>query len=175
MPLLIDSPDGAPNHPTFGAPTSVAGPWKVSFDPAWGGPGETEFQTLVDWTKHPDPRIRHYSGSATYRTEFQASAGNTPTHLDLGMVESLCEVTLNGTDLGVWWSFPFRRDISEHLKPGANTLEVKVINLWCNRIIGDAALPPEKRLTKTNITRITKDTPLEPSGLLGPVRLIPCQ
>jgi len=49
---------------------------------------------------------------------------------------------------------------------------VKVVNLWANRIIGDAALPPEKRRTRTNITRLTKDTPLEPSGLLGPVRLL---
>jgi hypothetical protein len=172
MPALIDAPDGAPNHREFASETLIKGPWKLRFDPVWGGPGETEFKDLIDWTKHPDPRIRHYSGSAVYKTEFEASPDDTPVYLDLGMVESLCEVTLNGQDLGVWWSFPFRRDVSEHLKPGKNTLEVKVVNLWCNRIIGDAALPPEKRLTRTNITRLTKDTPLETSGLLGPVRIL---
>ncbi len=86
-------------------------------------------------------------------------------------MESLCEVKLNGAELGVLWSAPFRVEITGKLKAGGNRLQVKVVNLWANRIIGDAALPESERLTRTNITRLNKDTPLEPSGLLG-VRFI---
>ncbi|MCU0794928.1 MAG: hypothetical protein MUF31_03230 [Akkermansiaceae bacterium] len=167
-----DKPSGEPNQPDLQNITELSGPWQVSFDPKWGGPADVTFDKLVDWTTRPEEGIRHYSGAATYRKEFIAPTGNGSIYLDLGMVESLCEVRINGKDLGVWWSFPFRRDISSHLKPGKNTLEVKVVNLWCNRIIGDAKLPPEQRRTRTNITRLTAQTPLEPSGLLGPVRLL---
>jgi hypothetical protein len=163
---------GPANVPDPRAISTLTGAWDVSFDPAWGGPENIRFDALVDWTQRPEEGIRHYSGSAIYRKTFGAPVREGPVFLDLGMVESLCEVRLNGVDLGVWWSFPFRRDVSSHLRPGANTLEVKVVNLWCNRIIGDAALPENQRRTRTNITRLTKDTPLEPSGLLGPVRLL---
>jgi hypothetical protein len=151
----------------------IGGPWQVAFDPEWGGPASTEFASLIDWTTHDDEGIRHYSGSATYRKKFTAPAVEGPVFLDLGLVESLCELKLNGRALGVLWSSPFRIDVSKHLRPGAeNELEIKVVNLWCNRIIGDAKLPAEKRRTRTNITRLTANTPLEPSGLLGPVRLV---
>lgn len=167
-----DVPAGPPNVPELVEVVGIDGPWNVSFDPAWGGPASVEFDRLVDWTKRSEPGIRFYSGSAVYQKSFSAPAADGPVLLDLGMVESLCEVTLNGEDLGVLWSHPFRVDVTGRLRPGNNELRVKVVNLWCNRIIGDAVLPPEKRLTRTNITRLTKDTPLEPSGLLGPVRLL---
>ncbi len=161
-----------PNVPALAALADITGPWQVAFDPAWGGPESITFDSLIDWTTHADDGIRHYSGAATYRKRFDAPAHDGKVYLDLGMVESLCEVRLNGTDLGVWWSFPYRRDITEHLRPGTNELEVKVINLWANRIIGDAALPPEQRLTSTNITNLAANTPLSPAGLIGPVRLM---
>lgn len=165
-------PSGKPNVPTLKPAADIDGPWTVSFDPKWGGPASVVFDKLTDWTQNPDPGIRFYSGSAMYDKTFTAPKVDGPVWLDLGGVESLCEVTLNGENLGVLWSAPFRTDISGKLKPGANHLQVKVVNLWANRIIGDANLPPEKRLTKTNIVKLTKDTPLEPSGLLGPVRLL---
>jgi hypothetical protein len=166
------SRNNAPNVPALAEMAALTGPWMVSFDPAWGGPESIQFDSLTDWTKHPDEGIRHYSGAAIYRKTFDAPASKQWVFLDLGMVESLCEVRLNGVDLGVWWSFPFRRDITPQLRPAGNELEVKVVNLWCNRIIGDAALPASQRRTRTNITRLNKDTPLEPSGLLGPVKLM---
>jgi hypothetical protein len=162
----------APNVPILTDLTEITGPWELAFDPEWGGPAAIRFDELIDWTKHPAEGIRHYSGAATYRKSFEAPATGGRVFLDLGMVESLCEVRLNGVDLGVWWSFPFRREITAQLRPGTNELEVKVVNLWCNRIIGDAALPENQRRTRTNITRLTRETPLEPSGLLGPVRLL---
>lgn len=167
-----DAPDGAPNVPRLVKRFDIDGAWKVSFDPEWGGPASIGFERLIDWTQHPDPGIRHYSGAAVYQKSFRSDAAGEPAVLDLGMVESLCEVTLNGEDLGVLWAYPFRVDVTGKLRKGENELRVKVVNLWCNRIIGDAGLPPEKRLTRTNITRLTKDTPLEPSGLMGPVRIL---
>jgi hypothetical protein len=161
-----------PNVTELRPAMEISGPWQVSFDPKWGGPEKVEFEKLSDWTTHQNPGIRHYSGTAVYEKAFTAPDLKGDVVLDLGMVESLCEVELNGQNLGVLWSFPFRVDLSSKLKPGPNLLRVKVVNLWCNRIIGDASLPAGKRLTRTNITRLTKDTPLEPSGLLGPVRLL---
>ena len=63
-------------------------------------------------------------------------------------------------------------EITDHVKPTGNRLEIDVVNLWPNRLIGDAGLPPEKRLTKTNVTTYKKDSPLLPSGLLGPVSVM---
>ena len=163
---------GKPNVPELAEIAGIDGPWAVSFDPQWGGPALVVFDELTDWTQNAEEAIRHYSGSAVYDKTFTAPAAGGRVFLDLGGVESLCEVTLNGEDLGVLWSAPFRVEVTGKLKRGNNRLQVKVVNLWANRIIGDAALPPEKRQTRTNITALKKDTPLEPSGLLGPVRLL---
>jgi hypothetical protein len=163
---------GKPNVPELKTSVEIEGPWQVAFDPKWGGPAAVSFDDLTDWTKHKEPGIRHYSGSAVYDKTFTVPAIKGPVFLDLGGVESLCEVTINGEPLGVLWSAPFRTDVSGKLKTGANRLQIKVVNLWCNRIIGDASLPADQRLTRTNITKLTKSTPLEPSGLLGPVRLL---
>ena len=93
--------------------------------------------------------------------------------LDLGQVRELAEVRLNGHDLGVLWSLPFRADITAALQVGENRLEIDIVNFWPNRVIGDAALPPAERRTRTNIRKLTADTALVPSGLLGPVRILP--
>jgi hypothetical protein len=161
----------APNVAKLSSAQELTGPWEVSFDPAWGGPESITFDSLADWTSRPEEGIRHYSGSGIYQKTFSASAHQGPVFLDLGNVESLCEVKLNGHDLGVLWSAPFRVEITGKLKSGENRLDVKVVNVWANRIIGDSKLPESQRRTRTNITKLTKDTPLEPSGLLGPVRL----
>jgi hypothetical protein len=175
-PLAAGSaPSGKPNVSAIAEAMEIKGPWQVAFDPKWGGPEAVKFEDLIDWTRHSDPGIRFYSGSAVYHTTFTAPALDGAVFLDLGHVESLCEVKLNGEDLGVLWSAPFRTEVTGKLKQGTNHLQVKVVNLWCNRIIGDAALPVAKRLTRTNITQLTKNTPLEPSGLLGPVRLMVAQ
>ena len=96
---------------------------------------------------------------------------NAKLFLDLGNVRELAEVKVNGKSCGVTWSPPFRVDVTEAVQPGANKLEVEVVNFWPNRIIGDAALPREQRLTRTNVRKLTNDTRLIESGLLGPVTL----
>jgi hypothetical protein len=91
-------------------------------------------------------------------------------YLDVGTVHNVARVRLNGKDLGVIWCAPWRVDITEAVQTSGNRLEIDVANLWPNRLIGDAALPPEKRLTRTNVV-FSKDQPLLPSGMLGPVTI----
>jgi hypothetical protein len=149
--------------------------WDVSFDPKWGGPAKIRFDALTDWTKHAEKGIKFYSGTAIYRKTFTMSAASNNGRqliLDLGEVREVAEVRLNGQDLGVVWSKPARVNITSALKAGVNELEVSVVNLWPNRLIGDAGLPPEKRVTETNMRKFVSKSPLLPSGLLGPVQLL---
>jgi hypothetical protein len=154
----------------------IAGPWQVSFSAKWGAPEQVTFATLEDWTKRPETGIKFYSGLATYQKAFDATDlklknKNSKLFLDLGMVKNMARVKLNGRDLGVVWCAPWRVEVTDALKSGANELEITVANLWINRLIGDAALPTEQRLTWTSVNPYTKDSPLVSSGLLGPVML----
>jgi len=153
----------------------IAGPWEVSFDPKWGGPQRVVFEKLDDWTKRPEPGIKFYSGTATYRKTFDLpktiGESSRPVYLDLGRVENLAAVRLNGKDLGVVWTAPWQVDITAVMKPTGNKLEIDVVNLWPNRLIGDAAAGAGKRFTVTNVKTYKKDSPLLESGLLGPVTL----
>lgn len=168
------------NFPRFRPLLTLEGRWTVRFDPKWGGPESAEFDALTDWSTHPDAGIRHYSGTATYVKTFDAPAGAGRAEgvegaaslvLDLGTVHSIADVRLNGRLLGTVWTSPWRIRLPEGLKPEGNDLEIAVTNTWPNRLIGDAALPPEKRFTNTNI-EFKPDTPLQPAGLLGPVTVM---
>ena len=151
------------------AATTIEGPWKVAFDPAWGGPeGEVEFKTLEDWTKRPEWGISHYSGIATYRK--MVTSKEAPTSISLGDVSNLARVKLNGKDLGSVWCWPWRVAVPAGVwKGGENLLEIEVANLWLNRLVGDASLPSEKRLTRTTVNPYKATEPLRKSGLFGPV------
>ncbi len=162
------------DKPSRGLPPEieVAGPWEVRFEPGRGAPESVVFNTLTDWSKHADPGVKYFSGQATYRTRFMLDPAKTQKSrwmLDLGRVEVMAQVRLNGKDLGVLWKAPFQVEITDAVKPGENVLEVAVANLWPNRLIGDLSLPPEKRTTWTTWNPYTKDSPLLESGLLGPV------
>jgi hypothetical protein len=160
----------ANNFPELKLVKELTGPWNVEFDTKWGGPKIMEFANLQDWSQHPDERIKYYSGKAIYTKSFDLGAytDHKPVYIDLGTVKNIADVSLNGKHLGIVWTAPWRIDVSSALKAGENRLKIEVINLWPNRLIGDAALPVEKRLTNTNI-EFKKDAPLLPSGLLGPV------
>ena len=173
-PAPVAKAEGS-NFPELKPVQELAGPWTVEFDPQWGGPPSAQFPQLVSWTKRPEDGIKFYSGTATYRIRFDLAeplrqAGRR-VYLDLGEVRNLAEVRLNGKNLGIVWTAPWRVDITDAAKPTANVLEIRVTNLWPNRLIGDAALPAEKRLTSTNIP-FNKNQPLLDSGLLGPVRVM---
>lgn len=165
--------ESARNFPELEDIMRLSGPWQVRFDPAWGGPASIIFDELVDWTRRPEDGIRHYSGLATYHIAFDLPGpafGNRRMHLDLGSVNCIARVTLNGKDLGDVWTAPWRVDITEAVKPKANQLAIAVANHWINRIIGDGRLPPDKRFTRTNVE--AKGRTLQPAGLVGPVRIV---
>ncbi len=168
-------PASAKQNDTDYAPIKeLSGPWTVSFDPKWGGPASVQFDALVSWPSRAEPGIKYYSGTAIYRKDFEMPAGQTNESvlLDLGNVRELAEVKVNGQSCGIVWAPPFRVDVTRALKPGVNHLEVEVVNFWPNRIIGDQFLPEAERLTRTNIRQLTRRSPLMPSGLMGPVRLM---
>ncbi|MGO8676671.1 MAG: glycosyl hydrolase [Limisphaerales bacterium] len=149
----------------------IDGPWEVAFQRNRGAPESVRFNTLTDWTKASDPGVRYFSGIATYRTQFDWKPRQSKVLLDLGQVEVMAGVRLNGHDLGPVWTAPYRVDVTAAVKPGPNLLEIRVANLWPNRLIGDAGLPPAQRVAWTTWNPFAKDSPLLPSGLLGPVRL----
>ncbi len=153
---------------------TVAGPWEVQFDPAWGAPAQVTFPELTDWTNRAETGIRHYSGKATYRAAFEVERSliKGATYLDLGKVNVMASVKINDRDCGTVWCAPWRVEVPPGtLRPGSNTLEITVANLWVNRLIGDAALPPGQRLTWTTSNPYKPDSPLLSSGLIGPVTL----
>jgi len=137
------------NFSEFFQVAEIGGPWQVGFDPQWGGPAKpVTFAKLEDWTKRPEPGIRYYSGTAVYRTQFDVppSTLQSPKSrmvLDLGKVNYIASVRLNGRDLGVVWTAPWRVDISDVVREKANSLEVKVTNVWANRLIGDEQEPAD--------------------------------
>jgi hypothetical protein len=158
-----------------GTSQTLSGPWEVSFDPKWGGPEKVIFDQLVDWTARSEFGIRYYSGTAVYRKKFdlmKKPGKGARLLLDLGELHEVAAVRLNGRDLGVAWTKPARVELSGGLKAAGNELEISVVNLWPNRLIGDEGLPKESRLTETNIHKFNAHTPLLPSGLLGPVRVL---
>ncbi len=174
----------AKEHPATAATTftppqpvnEITGSWTVHFDPQWGGPARVQFDRLTSWTERLEPGIKYYSGAATYEktidlTPEQIRPGRR-LWLDLGDVRELASVTVNGRACGITWCPPFRVDMTSAVKAGENRLRIKVVNFWPNRIIGDAGLPENQRLTQTNIRALTAQTPLTTSGLLGPVALL---
>jgi hypothetical protein len=151
---------------------AITGPWQVRF-PA--EPASFRWDALSTWSEHPAPEVRFFSGTATYTVEFTVPAetlrnGQRVT-LDLGRVEKFAGVTLNGRPLRTLWHPPYVIDITKTIQPGTNKLEVAVTNLLVNRLIGDQHLPKAERRTWSTHEPYTKDSPLLPSGLLGPVEV----
>ena len=155
---------------------TVANSWQVKFPGGRGAPTETRATALNSWSDDPDKGIRYFSGTATYTTMLTALpkwfAAADRLWLDLGGVRNIAQVRVNGKDLGIVWKAPFRVDVTKALKPGTNRLEVKVTNLWVNRLIGDAQPDATDKYTFTTQAFYKADSPLLPSGLLGPVRLL---
>ena len=184
-------------------PVELTGPWEVSFPRESGLTQALRFDRLVSWTERPESGVKYFSGTALYRTAFQVPAESLGRGrrlwLDLGDVEAFAQVKLNGKQLGVLWKPSYGLDVTHVLNPGQNSLEVSVTNLWPNRMIGDEQLPedsernpdgtlrrwpdwlqqgkpsPTGRQTFTTWRLWKKSDALLKSGLLGPVRLIPCE
>jgi hypothetical protein len=157
---------------------SLSGKWDLHFDPKWGGPDHIEKDELKSWIDFEESGIKYYSGTATYTKSFTLKKkdikGKTLI-LDLGNVQEMASIKINGNQLATRWSAPFQFDISKYVKRKNNKLEVEVVNMWPNRLIGDGKLPLEKRFTKTNINKFEApdaEKYLRESGLIGPVKIL---
>ena len=155
---------------------SIEGSWNVIFQKDRGAPAGAKFDKLVSFTENADAGIKYFSGTATYTKTIVADknwfTGHAQLWLDLGDVENLAEVIVNGRSLGIVWKQPFRIDITGALKAGENKIEIKVTNLWVNRLIGDAQPEITNKITYTTMPFYQANSKLLPSGLLGPVRII---
>jgi hypothetical protein len=184
-------------------PADLSSSWDVEFPPNWGAPEQIKFDHLISWSEHSDPGVKYFSGTATYTKTFRLPANlygsDLRLYLDLGRVAVIAQPQINGHDLGILWKPPFRADLTKFLKPGENKLEIKVTNLWPNRMIGDEFLPDDSdrnadgtlkswpswlesdqksstgRYTFTTWRLWKKDSPLQQSGLIGPVKIIPAK
>jgi Glycosyl hydrolases family 2, sugar binding domain. len=192
------------------APLQLEGPWNVTFaSPPKSESSPRVFSTLADWSQHPDPDIRFFSGTAEYVTTFELPPRpldpGVRALLDLGNVKHFAEITVNGQDVALLWRAPWQADVTAALRPGVNELRIRVTNTWVNRLVGDEHLPedttwrpvkayasdhpvfaaeawpawvieggrsPHGRQTFSAMKLVHRDSPLPPSGLLGPVQLV---
>jgi hypothetical protein len=194
--------DGGPlKNVVVADPIDFTGPWQLSFQAGRGAPKDVTLPELISLHEHPDSDVRHFSGTATYTHALDVPAialtEGRRVVLDLGRVEVIAEVRINGKDVGVLWKPPFRIDVTDAVRAGSNALEVRVTNTWPNRLIGDEQLPPENeyedegkivrlpdwyvkgepkppggRTTFATWQHFDKNEPLVASGLVGPVRLL---
>ncbi|MBZ5619070.1 MAG: glycosyl hydrolase family 43 [Acidobacteriia bacterium] len=186
----------------IGKPIEIAGPWTVKFPPHLGAPAEITLPALQSLHRHEQAGVRYFSGTATYVKKFSVpasvKAAGKRLYLDLGRVEVVADVKVNGKPAGNVWKPPYRLDVTDLIRAGDNDLEVEVTNLWPNRLIGDEQFPaesdygpaatgtitkipdwyakgqpkpPSQRVAFTTYKWYSKDDPLLESGLLGPVRL----
>jgi (4-O-methyl)-D-glucuronate---lignin esterase len=179
-------------------PAEITGAWQLNFPPNWGAPSSITLGKLISWSDDTNAGVKYFSGTAAYEKEIDIPADDFRSDreiwLDLGRVENFAEVSLNGKSFGVLWKPPFRLNVTSAARPGKNALQVKVTNLWPNRLIGDEQLPddrewngkalkawpqwlldgkpsPTGRFTFTTWHHWTKNDALLKSGLLGPVTL----
>jgi len=186
------------NNKNFFSPkniSTISGPWQVKFDPKWGGPASITFNKLQDWTTRPEDGIKYYSGTAVYKKVFDLPDHINPgkagrIYIDLGEINNLARIKLNGKDLGVVWTAPWHVDITAAVLKKQNRLEIEVVNLWPNRLTGDSKFPDDgvkderwpdwlvkglprnsKRLTFATYNFYNEKSPLLKSGLVGPVTI----
>lgn len=194
--------DGVSIKAEVAKPAELTGPWRVAFPAGLGAPPTVTLPELMSLHRHPDPGVKYFSGTATYAHPLEVPAeslgGGKRLYLDLGRVEVIASLRVNGKDLGILWKEPYRADVTDAVHAGANQLEIRVTTLWPNRMIGDEQLPPENqygiqergilrlpdwyaggkpkppggRITFSTWKFYSKDDPLLESGLLGPVRLL---
>ena len=187
----------------------LTGEWSVTFAPKLGEPFGKVFPALLDFSKSDSKEVKYFSGSATYRKKIALAASSLPhrrTVLDLGVMNDIAQVRVNGKEAGVLWYPPYTADITELLVTGDNDLEIVVTDNWANQLIGDEQeprdfavgnnvdwgsgsfgcplqsypdwfvknlpRPSQGRKTFTTWYYFTKDSPLKPAGLVGPVRLV---
>jgi hypothetical protein len=180
-------------------PQEDTGPWELCFPPNWDAPERVTLEKLISWSEHSHSGVKYFSGTATYTKTIHVPrellGKDRHLYLDLGKVQVMAQVKLNSKDLGILWKSPYRVDVTDAVKAGENTLQVKVVNLWVNRMIGDEKMPedssrnangtlkewpqwlqegkpsPTGRYTFTSWRLWKTDDSLLESGLIGPLTL----
>jgi hypothetical protein len=149
--------------------------WNVGFQPLRGAPETTHFDRLLSWPNSPNQGVKYFSGTAAYSKTIQAPASwftpGTSLWLNLGDVENVAQVEVNGKSLGILWQAPYRVDLAGTLVPGKNVVTIKVTNLWVNRMIGDQQPNADWRYTNADILPYKANSPLLRSGMLGPLEI----
>lgn len=154
---------------------TINGPWNLAFQSGRGAPDSITLNELSDWSSSNDAGVKYFSGVGTYTKTVQASpdwfSKGARLWIDLGDVKNLAEVTVNGQELGQAWHAPYRVEATSALKPGANEITIKVVNAWVNRLIGDEQAGATK-ITFADVKPYKANSPLLPSGLIGPVTVV---
>ncbi|RKY07424.1 MAG: hypothetical protein DRP66_06715, partial [Planctomycetota bacterium] len=161
------------NTPDYTTIATLDGKWTVRFN-GQNAPEKVMFDTLSDWSKHANPAIRYYAGSAVYEKSFTTAnlAAGKPLILELGEVGVIATVFVNGKEAGTVWTTPWEIDITNFARSGKNDLQIRVANTWNNRLVADSALPKEKRQSYVSQPyRFKANAPLVKGGLFGPVKI----
>lgn len=154
-------------------PIRLTGPWNLCFPQ-----DSLHLDELVSWTNLPEESMRYFSGTAVYKKTIDIPKkwlrSNSSVELDLGNLAEIAEVIINGKNMGILWKPPYRINLGDAVHGGKNDLEIKITNLWPNRLIGDEN-NPDSKTTFSTIKVWGRNSPLLPSGLLGPVIIRPYQ
>ena len=179
--IVFRKPAGEPashelilNYPDAQTLNNLEGPWTVTFDSAQRGPAKPViFNTLSDWSKSADEHVKYYSGTANYHISFPLSKSSVGKRIsiDLGAFTAMAKVSVNGQYAGGLWTPPYKLDISRFVREGSNELDIKVVNTWVNRLIGDSRLPANQRKTWIPYNTFKPEDALQSSGLFGPVKI----
>ncbi len=155
---------------------TINGPWTVEFQPERGAPEKVVFESLNPWNDNTDEGIKYFSGTATYEKSINVPVDwfneGQQVFIDLGDMQNIAEVFVNGKSTGITWTKPYKVDITEALTEGENELEIQVTNLWVNRLIGDQQPEVKEKITFVSNPFYRADSPLKKSGLMGPVRIM---
>lgn len=158
--------------PTETRLAAIDGPWTVTFQADRGAPATHDISGPGSWTESKLAGVKYFSGTASYKTTWSwTPSGAGRVILDLGEFHELADVLVNGRVVKTVWKPPSRVDVTSEMKPGANAVEIRVTNLWVNRLIGDVQ-PGAEKVTFTVSAPYDANAPLRPSGLIGPVRVL---
>ncbi len=167
----IEKKKNKPNFPEKTTVQTLKGDWKVKFEAANDTIESIILPELKDLTTFDDPSIKYFTGVATYSTEFEyAEEPTSPVWIDLGKVEAMAQVTINGHELPYLWRYPYSIEISDFLVKGTNRIEVDVVNTWWNRLVGDKQ-PNSRQHASATVCRWNAESKLLPAGLVGPVTI----
>jgi hypothetical protein len=162
--------------------TEIKTPWTLLFPENWGAPASVELDKLISWIDHENKGIKYFSGTANYTNDFniskEALENDKFIYLNLGEVLDVAEVFVNNKSAGVLWTKPFRLNIKDYVREGENKIEIKITNMWINRLTGDMDLPVEEKFCRTNRPYILEGSEMgdetfrvQDAGLLGPVTI----